>query len=132
MEERLTQMTKPEVTRLKHQDMLAEAIAKAKDKSVLSWWWLVVPLYTIAALLMKTAFMPHTTFFSNFSEMESKQKYTSMLFFLVMPLAIMLINLLSIRKLCSVFGYNSSSLYKLWPNVLMILLSVLVFLIYSL
>ncbi len=53
-EDKLFHMTKPEVSQLKHQDMLANAITKAKDKSVLSWWWLSIPLYLITTLLMKS------------------------------------------------------------------------------
>ena len=53
-ENKLIQMTKPEVSQLKHQDMLANEITKAKDKSVVSWWWLCIPLYIIATLIMKT------------------------------------------------------------------------------
>jgi len=34
-------MTKPEIQGLKHESMLADAITNAKDKSVVSWWWLV-------------------------------------------------------------------------------------------
>ena len=64
-EEGLVQMTKPEVTKIKHQDMLADAIARSKDTSVLSWWWLSVPGYVIATLLMKSIYMPHSSYLSN-------------------------------------------------------------------
>ena len=57
-EDKLTGMTKPEVTQLKHQDMLANSISKAKDKSVLSWWWLSIPLYIISMLITEDYCQP--------------------------------------------------------------------------
>jgi hypothetical protein len=98
-EDKLSQITKPDVSQLKHQDMLANEIIKAKDKSVLSWWWLSIPLYIIAALLMKSAFMPHTTLISNLQDLTSRDKYSTLLFFLVLPLIFIAINLISIRKI---------------------------------
>jgi hypothetical protein len=133
-EEKLLRMTKPEVSNLKHQDMLAKAITKAKDKSVLSWWWLSIPLYIIAMLLMKSAFMPNTTLISNIHELAIKERYTSILFFLVVPIVFIIVNLLSIRKIYYLSG-NPKTLYFLqtiWYNVLMLVLCILILLIYSL
>jgi hypothetical protein len=133
-EEKLMQMTKPEVSQLKHQDMLAKAITKAKDKSVLSWWWLSIPLYIIAALIMKSAFMPGTTLISNLHELTGKEKYTTILFFLVVPVAFILFNVLSIRKIYFLSGNPKTInfLKAVWFNVLIVLLSFLILLIYSL
>jgi H+/gluconate symporter-like permease len=78
-EEQLIRMSKPGVTHLKHQDMLAEAIVKAKDKSVLSGWWLSIPLYIIAALLMKSFFMRSTTLVTNMHEFKGHDVYASSL-----------------------------------------------------
>ena len=133
-EQKLTQMTKPEVTHLKHQDMLASAITKAKDKSVISWWWLSIPLYLIATLLMKSIYMPQTTLFSNIHDFTSKELYSSVLFFIVLPIVFIVINFISIRNIYFLSG-NPKSLNLLktaWFNVLMIILSILVLIIYSL
>ncbi len=132
-EKKLTQMTKPGVTQLKHQDLLANAIIKAKDKSVLSWWWISIPLYIIAALLMKSVFMPHTTLISNLQEFVSKEKYLSFLFFLILPIVFIVINFISIRKLYFLSG-SPNKLYFLrtvWFNVLIIICSILILIIYS-
>ena len=133
-EEKLTQMTKPGVTQLKHQDMLANAIIKAKDKSVLSWWWLSIPLYIIAALLMKSVFMPHTTLISNLQELVNKEKYSSILFFLILPFVFIVINFISIRKIYFLSGSPKKIIFlqKVWFNVLIIICSILILLIYSL
>ena len=133
-EQKLTQMTKPDVTHLKHQDMLASAITKGKDKSVISWWWLSIPLYLIATLFMKSIFMPRTTLLSNIHEFKNGEVYSSVLFFLVIPIVFIVINFISIRNIYFLSG-NPKSLNFLktaWFNVLMIIFSVLVLIIYSL
>ncbi len=133
-EEKLTQMTRPEVHQLKHQAMLANSITKAKDKSVLSWWWLSIPLYIIAALLMKSVFMPHTTLISNMKELTSKEKYSSVLFFLILPIVFIVINFISIRKIYFLSGSPKTInfLQTVWLNALIIICSILVLIIYLL
>ena len=133
-EEKLIQMTKPEVSQLKHQDMLANAITKAKDKSVLSWWWISIPLYIIAALLMKSVFMPNTTLISNIHEFINKERYSSVLFFLVLPIMFIVINFISIRRIYFLSGNQKTInfLQSVWFNVLIIFLSILVLIIYAL
>lgn len=133
-EEKLTQMTKPEVVQLKHQDMLASAIAKAKDQSVISWWWLSIPLFLIAALLMKTYYMPQTTLLQNIQEFTGREKYTSALLFLVLPAIFIVINFSSIRNMYFLSGSPKSIrfLRTAWFNVVMILFSILVLILYAL
>ncbi len=133
-ENRLNQITKPEVSQLKHQDMLANAITKAKDKSVLSWWWLCIPLYIIATLLMKTYFMPGTTLISNIYELTGKERYSSVLLFLVLPIIFIIINFISIRKVYLLSGSPRTIdfIRAIWFNALIIIFSILVVIIYSL
>jgi hypothetical protein len=133
-EDKLLQMTKPEVSNLKHQDMLAGVIIKAKDKSVLSFWWLCLPLYIIAAFLMKSAFMPQATLASSIYEFISKEKYLSVIVFLIAPLAFIVLNLISIRKVYIMLGNpKAKELVKVsWFNLLIVLLFLLVLVIYSL
>ena len=133
-ENELIQMTKHEVPELKHQEMLADAIIKAKDKSVMSLWWISIPLYIIATLFMKTVFMPGTTLISNISEMTGRERYSSMLFFLVVPIVFIIINFLSIRKIYFLSGRPKtlSFLHEVWFNVFIIVFSILILIIYSL
>lgn len=133
-EEKLNQMTKPEVTHLKHEDMLADALITAKDKSALSWWWLSVPLYIIAAFIMKSFFMPRATFIVSMHEFSNKEKILSVAFFLIAPLVFSILNFLSIRRIYRTVGIQKMStlLQTTWFNFLMILLSILILIIYLL
>lgn len=133
-EEKLKQMTKPEIDQLKHQDMLADAITKLKDNSVVSWWWLVIPLYIITTLLMKSIYMPHTTLISNIHEFTSRQKFISALFLLILPVVFILMGTLNIRKIYFLSGNPKSMnfLKTAWLDILMILFSILILFIYAL
>ena len=133
-EEKLIQMTKPEVSQLKQQEMLANAITKAKDKSVVSWWWLCIPLYIIATLLMKTFFMPGTTLISNIYELTGRERYSSIIFFLILPIVFIIINFISIRKIYLLSGSPKTINFirAIWFNALIIIFSILVLIIYSL
>ena len=132
-EKKLTEMGKPEIHNLKHEDMLSRSIINAKDKSVVSWWWLSVPIFIILMLLMKSTFMPGTTLISNMHELESKQKFISLVFFLISPLILIIINVLIIRRIHFLSGSPKSInfLEAVWFNILIIAISVLILIIYS-
>jgi hypothetical protein len=128
------EMTKPEVTQLRREDILADAIINAKDKSVVSWWWLSVPVFIILMLLMKSYFMPETTLITNIHEFAGREKYMSLIFFLISPIVLIVVNVFSIRKLYFLSG-NPKSLNFLeivWFNIVIIALSVVILLIYLL
>jgi hypothetical protein len=133
-EKKLKDMIKPEIKGLKHEAMLADAIINAKDKSVVSWWWLSVPVFIILMLMMKSTFMPGTTLISNMHELESSQKYMSIIFFLISPLILIILNAFSIRKIYFLSGSPKSInfLGTIWVNILIIALSVLIIIIYLL
>jgi hypothetical protein len=133
-EKKLEAMTKPEIQGLKHESMLADAIINAKDKSAVSWWWLSVPVFIILMLMMKSTFMPGTTLLSNMHELEGSQKYMSLIFFLISPLVLIIINAFSIRKIYFLSGSPKSInfLGTIWFNILIIGFSVLILIIYSL
>jgi len=133
-EEKLLKMTKPEVNQLKHQDMLADAITNAKDKSVVSWWWLSIPLFIIAMLTMKSVYMPHTTLISNIKELKSQQPVTSVIFFLIVPFCLIIFNAFSILKIWSLTGdhKDSNSVRAIWVNGLMIFFSIIILIFYAL
>jgi hypothetical protein len=133
-EEKLKLMTKPEIDQLKHQELLAKAITSAKDKSILSWWWLAVPLYLIAVLLMKSFFLSDTSLISNMHDLTAEQNLLSVIFFLLLPVIIIVINSISIRKVYFLTGRPAliNFITIVWLNVLMIFFSILVLIIYSL
>jgi hypothetical protein len=132
-EKKLENMTKPEIQGLKHEILLADAIINAKDKSVVSWWWLSVPAFVILMLMMKSIFMPGTTLISNIHEIESTQKYMSIIFFLISPLILIMINALTIKKIYFLSGSPKSIRFlgTIWYNVIIIILSLLILIIYS-
>jgi hypothetical protein len=133
-EKKLSEMTKPEMPQLKHENMLANAIINARDKSVVSWWWLSVPIFIILMLMMKSTFMPGTTLISNMHDLESKQKLISVAFFLISPVILIIINVLTIRKIHFLSGSpkSLSFLEAVWFNILIIAVSAFILIIYSL
>lgn len=133
-EKKLENMAKPEIPQLKHEDMLAKAIINAKDKSVVSWWWLIVPLFIILMLMMKSIYMPGTTLISNIHDIITREKYMSLIFFLISPVVLIIVNVFSIRKIYFLLGSPKSMnfLEIVWLNILMIALSVLILIMYSL
>ena len=133
-EEQLTRMTKPQASNLKHQDMLESAIMNAKDKAVVSWWWESIPLYIIAAFVMKTFFVPDTTLVSNIHNMASSNPYTALLFFIIVPVIFIAINIRDIRRIYFFSGSPEfpGFIKTVWFNVLIIVTSIFILLIYSL
>jgi hypothetical protein len=133
-EKKLTEMTKPEIPPLKHQDMLAKAIINAKDKSVVSWWWLSVPGFIVLMLIMKSLYMPGATLVASIHDLANREKYISIVFFLVSPVALIVANAISIRRIYFLSGSPKSInfLETIWLNILIIVLSVFVLIVYSL
>ena len=133
-EEKLKQMTKPEVDNLKHEELLGNAIANAKDKSVVSWWWLAIPLYIIAMLWMKSVYIPETSLISGIHNFIGKQKFMFVTLFLVLPVIFIILNFLSIRKIYFLSGSPKTPKFIgiVWFNVLMIFLCIFLLIIYTL
>ena len=133
-EMKLTEMTKPEIPHLKHEDMLADAIVNGTDKSVVSLWWLSVPAFIVLMLVMKSIYMPGTTLLSNMHEMTAKNKFISTVFFLASPLVLIIINSFSIRKIYFLSGSPKSAnfLQAVWLNIMVIAFAVVVLVMYSL
>jgi hypothetical protein len=133
-EQKLTEMDKPEIHHLKHEDMLMRAIINARDKSVVSWWWLSIPAFIITMLLMKSVYAPGTTLISNIHDLSVNQKYIPIIFFLISPLVLIIVNLFSIRKIYYLSGSPKSMNFvqTVWFNILVIVASVVILIIYSL
>ncbi len=133
-ENELTEMKKSEVTRSENRDILPDAISNAKDKSVLCWWWLTIPLYIIIMFLMKSIYMKHSTLISILHEFSGREKIFSVVFFLIIPLVFIIMNFFSIRKIYFLSGNPKimNFLWEVWFNVLIIIFSLLILLIYSL
>jgi len=113
--------------------MLANAIINAKDKSVVSLWWLSIPVFITLMLIMKVLYMPGSSLISNMHDLAIRQKFISLIFFLVVPILLIIFNLFSIRKVYFLSGSPKSInfLEIVLSNVLIIVLSVLILIIYS-
>ena len=124
-EEKLLKMTKPEVDKLKHESMLAQEIIKAKEKSVLSLWWISLPLYVVAMFLMKALFDPEGNFFLYLYEFVLSSSYKVVILFYVLPLVMIWINAVSVWRVYFLAGGPPVMpfLRFVWFNILMILLS---------
>ena len=131
-EDELMKMKKPEITELKHESLLARAFVNARDKSVVTWWWLSIPLYITVMLLMKSYFKPGTGFISNLHEITKNGDLLSVLFFLLIPLLFILLNFISLLKIYMFSGSPEFThfLKQVWYNVLMVILSLVVVLFY--
>jgi hypothetical protein len=130
-EDSLTQMTKPEVNQLNHENMLAKEMTKAKDRSVVSIWWLAIPLYILAMLLMKALFNPAGNFFNYLVELVFFQKYMSITLFYIIPGVLILVNIWSIWKIYTIVGQPPSIRFikSVWLHVLIIILSLIILLL---
>jgi hypothetical protein len=89
-EKMLTEISKPEVKLLKHQDLMADKVVRTKNRNVLSLWWLLVPLYVIATLTMKTFFMK-TSFKHEIGLFKTTNPVLSFMLFLMLPALIIII-----------------------------------------
>lgn len=133
-EMKLSEMSKPEINQLKHQDMLAKAIINAKDSSVVSLWWLSIPLFIVAMLMMKSYFMPGSSLVSNIKDLALREKYIYHTFFLIAPVALILFNGIIIKRVHFLSGSPRSMdfLKDVWYNVVIIALSAVILIIYIL
>ncbi|MGB4848142.1 MAG: hypothetical protein WBP41_09510 [Saprospiraceae bacterium] len=131
-EEKLNRMTKPAVVELRHGELLGAALIKAKDKLAVSWWWIIIPIYMIAIMMMKGYFNPGLGPINIIDEFQSAHPVVSITMFLFVPLIFIWINFVSIKKVYLLSGSPSLiHLRKLiWQHLLIILFSILVSLTY--
>jgi hypothetical protein len=127
-------MTDPLNEQNKLEELLERSLSNATDKSVISGWWIIIPIYIIAMLFMKTVFLPETTLISNIDELADKEKYSSIFFFLLIPFVLLLLNLITIWRIYSLSGNKQRSrfLKSVWHNILIIIFSIIVLFIYIL
>jgi hypothetical protein len=133
-EKKLKEMTKPEVSQLKHEDLLSKTLINAKDRSVVSWWWLSIPLYLIMMFMMKSTYYPGTTLISGIHDMAAKQRFLAVAIFVIVPIVFILINFFTIKKVYYLSGSPTTTnfLKIIWSNLVMIFFAILILIIYSL
>lgn len=125
-------MSKPVIPNLKHQELLSRVILRAKDQNTVSWWWLTIPVYLLVTLFMKSMYMPATTWISNIRELVKTEQGLALFFFIVVPMMIIIVNLISIRKMLYLYGSPGpvKLLKNAWIQVMLIIISMLVILLY--
>ena len=133
-EDVLEQLSKPTITNLKHTDLLQKELVRAKDKSMLSVWWLLVPLYLIIMFLMKSFYMPSYSLMKSIDELKATQPFFSILIFIIIPIIFLVINLNSILKIYKLFGQISIKAFikTTWLNLMLILFFLIIILLYIL
>jgi len=131
-EDILDQISKPEVSGLKHEDMLAKSITKVKDKSAVSLWWLSIPVYMVAAFTMKSFYTPHLSIASALHELFDRKGYLAVLLFLILPIILIIINVINARQLFFLYGNRKRTAFLklIYTEILIIFLSLVVLLIY--
>jgi hypothetical protein len=127
-EDTLMNMEKPDVHELKHEAMLPDIIARTKDRSVVSLWWLFIPLYIIAMLVMKSLYVPNTSLFSFLHDFADQQTSTSVLLFNILPVLLIIINIISVKQLYFLYGSLTKAAFLkiVWSQVFIIIISLLV------
>lgn len=131
-EEQLKRLSKPEVNELKHEDMLAAYISKSKDNSTVSLWWLSIPAYVIAALIMKSFFVPKSSFTDLLQDYLNNNVLVSILLFVFFPIIIIIINSINIKKHYFLYGNTSTQKFieKVSLQIILIVISLIVLTIY--
>ena len=131
-EDILDQMSKPEISDLKHADAMGKAIVKVKDKSAVSLWGLSIPFYLLAAFVMKSIYTPGLSVVSAFHELFEMKGHVAVLIFLVLPVLLIVINIINIRQLFFLYGdKRKPSFSKLvFAEMFIIFLSVIALIIY--
>jgi len=107
-------------------------ISVLNDRSVLCLWWLSIPVYTIAVQYLKTRFLPYSTFYYNMHDLINRERYATLFLFLILPVILIIINSISIRKIYILSNHlNYSRLFwSIATNILLIIISILVILVY--
>lgn len=127
-ENKLHHMSKPEINQLSHQNLVAHAISRAKEKSVVSLWWLAIPAFVIIMLWMKSMYMPQHRFFTYLKETISGQPPLMVFIFYFVPVILTLVNAWTIKKTNYLLG--GPGIFKLLQavghNVVMILLALFI------
>ena len=99
-EKMLVNLSKPEVKELSHQHVLADQIIQAKNKHALSFWWLLIPIYVIAMLAMKT-FYVKTSLKEEINSFRTFHPLLAFSFFILGPIIFILFNSFLVRRTLS-------------------------------
>ena len=128
----LTEMKKPEVLSLKHEELLSKALIHSKRRAAVSFWWLIIPGYIVSAFLMWHYFHPGSSLISALQEAINKQGYVSFLIFVIVPLTVLIVNMIHAKVLFQLYrNENGLTLFnKMALHLLIVMISMIVITIY--
>ena len=130
-EKKLIEMSKPEVTRLKHQEILSKELFMTRHRNAVSWWWLGIPLYIVAALIMKSVYFPTEGLQAGIRQLKNHNKSLTYLAFVVVPLLLILINAVNIFKLSRIIKTRDLYFLKaIRVSLIILALSIIVLIIF--
>jgi hypothetical protein len=98
LEERLEQMSKPRLPELKHSELLFTQIISNRERTVVSGWFLSIPLFIVAVLIMKARYFQGEGYLVYLQQFIIQQKLLSVLFFVAIPILILVFMVTGIRK----------------------------------
>jgi hypothetical protein len=131
-EKKLQQMSKPEIKNLQHEEVLSKIICNAKEQSVLSFWWMSIPVYIIALFIMKTFFMPSSTIVEGLKSFKNNNHFVALFLFVIVPLLLFVLNVQSIKKVYQLTQNISYTFQvtKMYLNLFVALLCIAIILVY--
>ncbi len=108
-EKKLQEISKPEIQELKHQQIIMERILAQNRKTALTWWWAFIPLYVMAAFIMKSWYIPAGGTLTYIKEFISGNPSLSFILFGGLPFLAMLVNMLGVKN---IYFYSGSKWFS--------------------
>jgi hypothetical protein len=109
-EQKLSGLSKPEIKKLKHQEMISDQFIQMKRKAALSGWWILLPAYLTAVLAMKSFYFSGSDTFEFLSEFIRQRQFFSFSIFAGLPLLALILNVISIKKISFYSGNGLMSI----------------------
>lgn len=124
-------MSKPAMPDLKHQEALMDLITRGKRKTAVSFWWLAVPLFMMAMLLMQQIYRPQSTFRSSIRDFKDRNSVEAVFLLVIAPLILAIANGWQIARLDFLLRPRGASRFTItWPQWLIIIISVAIIIVY--
>ena len=130
-EKTLMEMSKPKLTRLRHQEILSKELFMNRHRNAVSWWWLGIPLYIVTALVMKSVYSPTGSLEAGIRQLKNHNKSLTYLAFVVVPVLLILINAVNLFKIGRMIKTRDLYFLKaIQVNLIILVLSVVVLIIF--
>ena len=114
-EKMLSELSRPVVGELRHQEMLAEELIKQKAKQAVSFWWLLIPIFVLCMFVIKT-FYRKTSLSLEIRAFHEKQPFLAAFLFIAIPILLV--------------GFNSFKAKRNMLSIGLIILSLFILIFY--